>query len=121
MGDLQRPSGDSVMKPRSDLRSQKVMALAEYQGIIAAVRDPRCDFPSGETAMLVSNHGELFELNLVAAFVWELIGTGRTFDEVINAIIDVFDVQEEVAREEVAQLFSDWSRLGLATPGSMRP
>lgn len=104
------------MKPRSDLRSQKVMALAEYEGIVAAVRDPQCDFPSAETAMLVSSHGELFELNLVAAFVWELIGTDRTFDDVVNAIVEVFDVQEDIAKEEVGQLLSNCSRLGLVTP-----
>jgi pyrroloquinoline quinone biosynthesis protein D len=55
-------------------------------------------------AMLLVPEGALM-LNPTAAAALELVDGKRTIDEIVDAVVERFDVTPELAREEIGNLF----------------
>jgi len=49
----------------------------------------------------VSDMNELFTLNAVGCFIWEEISEKSTLEDIINAVLLEFEIDEETARKDV--------------------
>lgn len=108
------PTGTIPLSRRPDLRQQRSLSLLGYGSIPEALRCPEVVAPPAtEGVMMLSNHGELFQLNLVAGFMWDLIDGSRTADDLVAEVTDMFDIDEERARADVGGLLRRLDDLGL--------
>lgn len=68
----------------------------------------------GDAGVLVHlQTNRIFELNATGVRVWELIGEGRTLDQIERLLQEEFDVTPEQVRQEVSELVAALSREGL--------
>jgi len=92
----------SQFVPRADLLVQRDLMLEAYPSIADAIRDAAFDLPEADEAvLLVSDHGKLYEFNLVAAFIWEKLQGGSPLDEIVSGLSTSFDVTAEVAERDL--------------------
>ena len=82
--------------------------------MIAALQDPEFHLDATDTAILLSSEGELFELNLIAAMVWEQLACARTVAELAALVSKHFDVDHDTALSDVRELIDEFTDLGLA-------
>jgi hypothetical protein len=100
--------------PRRDLRQQRSLSLLAFSSVPEALRQPGAATPPPtEAVMMLSNHGELFQLNLVAAFVWDLLDGATTIDQLAAQVTEVFEVDGDRARADVEALLGRLDELGL--------
>jgi len=108
-----------LFTPRPGLVAQRAMIFVEYGDIPSALLDPAFDSPpADETAMLISDHGRLFELSLVAAYVWERMQGGLSVGDLARDVAQAFDVDEATARQDVLSLICDLEDRGLVRRAS---
>jgi len=89
------------------------MPLAQYPGVKAAILARSSRLNPSEAAMLVSKHGELFELNLVAAFVLEHLDGRHSTQMIAEALAKHFTTDTASAHSDVTELVNDFTRLGV--------
>jgi len=68
-----------------------------------------------ETVILEPNTGEYFTLDPIGTVMVEKIQDGLTFDEVVNSITDVYDVEAEEVENDLNQLISEMKDKDLLT------
>ena len=71
----------------------------------------------GEAVLLNLESGSYFGLNAVASRVWELIGEGCTTAALRSALVAEFEVSEDVAARDLAELLSSLRDRGLIRVG----
>lgn len=107
-------SYDTVLTQRRDLRQQRAMAFAGYESLSDALADRNLTAPPPEDfAVMLSNHGEMFQLNLVGAYVWEKIDGTRSVGEIVDLVHATFRVDWERAKSDVTSLINRLDELGL--------
>lgn len=67
----------------------------------------------GEAVLLNLESGSYFGLNAVASRVWELIGEGCTAAALRSALVAEFEVSEDVAARDLAELLGSLRDRGL--------
>mgnify|MGYP003295231865 CR=1 FL=1 len=59
------------------------------------------------------NFTKVISLNQSAAFIWNSIAEKDfTLDDMVNAIMSEYEVDEETARQDCTQLLSQWKEVG---------
>ena len=59
---------------------------------------------------------KVFTLNEVSAFLWEhMLGKEFTKEDLVQLLLENYDVTEEVASQDVAALLASFSKQGLVT------
>lgn len=72
---------------RIDLLIQRDLMLEAYNHIEDAIRDEAFELPEpDEPMLLISDHGKLYEFNLVAAFLWEKLQAGVANEKIIDSL-----------------------------------
>ena len=105
---------DAIYRPRKGLMVQHNMIFADYSNVHNALEDPSFEFPSPEdVAIMVSNRGLLFELNLLGAFVWEMIDGIHTIADIENSVTAMFDIDKQAAHEDLIELVGSMIEFGL--------
>jgi hypothetical protein len=61
----------------------------------------------GETVILNLESGTYFGLNAVGARIWELIGEGKSVNEVRSVMLAEFEVSEDVLDRDLERLLCD--------------
>lgn len=61
----------------------------------------------GEFVVLDINVGKLYKLNPTAKIIWRFLAKPRTVDEIVERIINEFDISEKIARKEVSQFVNE--------------
>lgn len=108
------PTAPVAPKRRRDLRQQRSLSLLGFSSVFEALRhSDAVPPPPTEAVMMLSNHGELFQLNLVAAFVWDLLDGATTIDRLAAEVTAAFDVDNARARADVEALLRRLDDLGL--------
>ena len=64
----------------------------------------------------VKERNGLFTLNGTAAFLWEMLGTECSFDDLTTAVVRQFDVDPSRARTDVRSFVEWMSKAGLLEP-----
>lgn len=101
---------------RGDLLIQRDLLLEDYPTIDGAIRDENFTLPeSDEAVLLVSDRGKLFEFNLVAAFIFEKLRSGASKDEIVNGIVEHFDVGPCIAESDFDGFVRFLKAVSLAT------
>lgn len=89
------------------------MADAVVDWRISATEDAvSCAFGNG-TALLDLKSNVYYSLNSVSAFIWELIQTPRSPDEICKAVTERYDVDAARCRADLAVLLKDLTDAGL--------
>lgn len=87
---------------RTDLLIQRDLMLEAYPSIEDAIRDETFELPEpDEPMLLISDHGKLFEFNLVAAFIWEKLQAGLSNERIIDSLQRSFEVTAQVAERDL--------------------
>ena len=63
---------------------------------------------------LASN--QVFELNTTGALVWERLAQGGSPEAIVETVVARFDVDEDTARRDIAELLVALTSRGLVTP-----
>jgi hypothetical protein len=83
-----------------------------------------CRELSGETVLLNLESGVYYGLDGVGTRVWQLLQQGRTIAEVCDVMVEEYDVEQDVVREDVARLVGELGERGIVipqgTPGAER-
>ena len=94
----------TLYKRRKRVMTQRVIALAGYETIDSALRDPAFDLPATETALAISYRGKMFQGNLVAGLVWDALDKAHSADRLARIVMQRFHIDEVVALRDVAAL-----------------
>jgi hypothetical protein len=78
-------------------------------------RDSRWPFQEieGKIVILVPARREVHQLDEVGTFVWKRLEEARTLDEVVGAVCEEFEVEEERARRDVEEFLGSLEEKGL--------
>ncbi|TVQ34717.1 MAG: lasso peptide biosynthesis PqqD family chaperone [Wenzhouxiangella sp.] len=66
-----------------------------------------------ELVMMSVEHGQYYGLGGVGPRVWELIEEPRTFGELVNQILEEFEVKREVCEKDMMEFLAQMEKLGL--------
>ncbi len=55
----------------------------------------------------------IISLNETSAFIWKQIEAGKEEPEIVAALLEEYEVQEEQAKADVTKICSDWRKLGI--------
>jgi coenzyme PQQ synthesis protein D (PqqD) len=67
----------------------------------------------GEAVLLDLASKRYFRLNATGAAIWRGLEAGKSRDEIVNALLDGFDVDAEVAAQAVDAAIAELERRGL--------
>ena len=66
-----------------------------------------------ELVMMSVEHGQYYGLAGVGPRVWELIEAPRTFEELVEQILEEFEVEREVCEKDMLKFLEQMEHLGL--------
>ena len=78
------------------MKIEKEFVLREIAGEYILV-------PVGSTALELNG---LITVNEVGVFIWKLLQNDVTLDEIVQAVLDEYDVEESVARKDAADFLA---------------
>jgi len=88
--------------------------LIDYPSVADAARSD-LELDANEPVLILSDKGRLYELNLVAAVLWEALAHKATAPELTALVTDVFDIDEAAARHDVMECLTDMRHNSLVT------
>src|SRR5215472_9383098 len=104
----------AALRRRPNVRFLRTMAFAPYADVPAALATPDFAVPApDETAIVLFDGRATLGLNLVAAFVWDLLDGTRSLDDATHAVLTAFGVDPHTGREDVSRLCDEFHRAGL--------
>lgn len=68
--------------------------------------------PTGKTVLEFNG---LITVNEVGAFLWNMLQNEVTFEELVQGILDEYDVEESVAREDIQEFLNELVKGGILT------
>jgi hypothetical protein len=80
--------------------------------VVAAEGQVSCDL-ADEAAILDLNSGAYFGLNAVGARIWKLVQTPRAVNEVLQALLEEYDVEPECCERDLVALLQELVTYGL--------
>ena len=80
--------------------------LSRSSKIVVSEDVVSCDL-GGETAMLEMKEGVYYGLNEMGTIIWELIQKPVTVQEIIDHILEEYDVDEETCFQDLVELVQE--------------
>ena len=75
----------------------------------------------GEVVILDKQTGRIHQLNSTASFVWSRLDSGMPLAAIVSELVRDFEVQEEMARADVARVAAELVRLELVSTAEPEP
>ena len=75
----------------------------------------------GDVVVLSPSDLRYHSLNATAGAIWELLDTPRSLDGIVDALLEVFDVDHDTCRAEAESCLTHLAEVGVVTPGSTPP
>lgn len=69
--------------------------------------------PTGKTTL---NFNGLITANEVGAKLWEMLQEEVTFDDLVAGILNEYEVEESIAREDIQEFLDELTRGGILNP-----
>ena len=66
-----------------------------------------------EMVMMSVEHGQYYGLGGVGPRVWELIEQPQTMDQLVDQILEEFEVEREVCEKDLTEFLAQMEQLGL--------
>lgn len=104
-----------VFTPLSGILVQRDMQFVGFDTVSEALEDQGFDFDPEEIAMLISNQGDMCELNLSSALLWDAMDGKRTLSDLIDVLGRHFDIDRKTAEADALELFDRLLELGVVT------
>ena len=86
--------------------------LSRSSKIVVSKDVVSCDL-GGETAMLDMKEGVYYGLNEIGTVIWELIQNPITLLEIIDKILEEYEVDEETCYADTVELIKEMEKNGL--------
>lgn len=83
------------------------------ENIVAQNKEIDVSDLNGEKVMMNIDKGEYFSLNSLGSRVWELIDTPRKINDVVNNLLEEYEVSEEECRDNVMKFFNTLNHVNL--------
>lgn len=90
------------------MRSMKI----EKEFVLREVADEYVIIPTGKTVL---EFNDLITTNEIGAAIWKMLGTEITFEALVKSILDEYDVEEQVVREDVSEFLYRLADKGILT------
>lgn len=85
------------------MKIQKEFVLREIAGDYVII-------PTGKTTLTFN---VLITVNEVGAALWEMLQSEKSLDDLVRGILDEYDVEESVAREDIQEFLDTLSKNGI--------
>lgn len=85
------------------MKVQKEFVLREIAGDYVII-------PMGKTTLSLNG---LITVNEVGASVWKLLQSDRSLDDLVQGILEEYDVEEDVAREDIQEFLDTLRKNGI--------
>lgn len=85
------------------MKIQKEFVLREIAGDYVII-------PTGKTTLTFNG---LITVNEVGAFLWKLLQSDRSLDDLVQSILEEYDVEESVAREDIQEFLDTLRNNGI--------
>ncbi len=69
----------------------------------------------GEMVLLDMESENYFGLDATASDIWRLLQEGKTLNETVEALLEIYDVDAETLRKDLSNFISELQEQGLAT------
>jgi len=80
------------------------------QEVVEALEEGR---DAGEEGTLILvDAGQIFELNLLGADIWKLCDGGRTVDDIVDRLLEEYDVEREELASDVQRFLEEMKGRG---------
>jgi len=86
--------------------------LSRSSKIVVSKEVVSCDL-GGETAMLDMKEGVYYGLNEIGTVIWELIQKPITLLEIVDKILEEYEVDEETCYADTVELIKEMEKNGL--------
>jgi len=73
---------------------------------------------AGDLLAMSVQHGVCYGFNDVATRIWELLAEPRSLDDLCEALLREYEVDEGDCRKDVAELIEKWRAEGLVSVGA---
>lgn len=70
-----------------------------------------------ELVMMSVEHGQYYGLGGVGPRVWELIEQPRTLEQLVEQVLEEFEVEREVCEKDMVEFLEQMEKLGLVERG----
>ena len=81
--------------------------------IITISKDVLAQELAGETVLLDLASENYFGLDAVGTRIWQLLNEGRTGSDLIDTLLDEYEVEREVLERDISELLNRLSEAGL--------
>ncbi len=88
------------------------MMLSTNDKIVKSERQVSCEL-NDEVVILDLNNGIYYELDEVGARVWNMIQEPSTLSEIVNSIVDDYEVSWDECERDVQELIDEIAEKGL--------
>lgn len=85
------------------MKIQKEFVLREIAGDYVII-------PTGKTTLTFNG---LITVNEVGAALWKMLQSEKSLDDLVQGILDEYDVEESVAREDIQEFLETLSKNGI--------
>jgi len=69
----------------------------------------------GEMVLLDMKNENYFGLDAVASEIWRLLQEGKTLEEILHELMEIYDVDETTLRQDLSNFIGQLQEQGLAT------
>lgn len=92
---------------------QRDIAFLDFQSIRDALSSSELLADPTETVMILSDAGQMYELNLVGAFIWEMLDGSHSIEEIADSVSEAFDVPGDIANSDTIALVTELKQFDL--------
>ena len=89
-----------------------VQPIANTSVVVAAKGQIHTDL-GGEAVILALESGQYYSLNNVGTRVWELVQESKTVKDLVQEIMEEYDVEAELCKTDILTLLEDLASEGL--------
>ena len=102
-----------IISRNKKVRFQYDISIANFNSLNDAISEKGDKIHEIFPIAVLSNFGELYELNLVAALYWESIENSASFDDIVKAIGKFFEIDVNLLVSDLKDLTDDLQNEGL--------
>lgn len=88
------------------------MMKVEKEFVLREIADDYIIIPTGKTVL---DFNGLITVNEVGVSLWEMLQDEVTFEDLVKGILDEYEVEEDVAREDIQKFLNELIEAGILT------
>ncbi len=96
----------------SDYREKKNIMKIDRNFVLREIAGEYIIIPTGKTALEFNG---LITVNEIGMELWKMLQNEVTFDDLLNGIMEEYDVDEEVAKEDIQDFLEKLKEGGILT------